>query len=116
MVGIPTAGFHVACICFQILRRYRFDRDGIAYIEDLIGGALLGATQRSNALTPSEQILSALRYYATGSMQIVLGDASGVSQPSISRSVAAVTRQLVAISDQFISMPGTPEATRLVRY
>jgi hypothetical protein len=58
-------------------------------------------------MTPLEQILVALRYYATGSMQIVIGDTGHLSQPSISRAITAVTNALSARAGQYIHMPRT---------
>ena len=45
---------------------------------------------RGRPLSPRTQLLVALRYYATGSFQIVHGDLQGVSQPSASRIVRSV--------------------------
>jgi hypothetical protein len=58
-------------------------------------------------MTPLEQVLVALRYYATGSMQLVIADTGHLSQPSISRAVTAVTDALANISEEYIRMPET---------
>lgn len=90
---------------FQILRRYRFRRQNIDEIVGMLQVRLRRATVRSQALSAQEQVLLALRFYATGSMQIVVGDAGGVSQPSVSRAVTAVTDGLVALAPHHIRMP-----------
>ncbi len=61
-----------------------------------------------------EQLLTALRFYATGSMQCLLGDAASISQPSVSRIVTEVTDALVNVAPQFIKMPRGNEV-RVVR-
>ena len=58
--------------------------------------------ERSNALTPEEQTLAAIWFYATGSFQQVIGDIVGFSQPSVSRSVKRVSPALSNIAGQNI--------------
>jgi hypothetical protein len=62
-------------------------------------------TLRSQALTVHEQVLIALRYYATGSMQLVVADTGSISQPSVSRALSAVTDALVRLAPHYFTMP-----------
>lgn len=55
----------------QIFERYRFGRNGLHFLEELVGNTLERPTRRSNALTPLHQILITLRFYASGSFQQV---------------------------------------------
>ena len=55
----------------EVRSRYRFNRDGIAELERIIGGRIQRSTRRNHALTPRQQICSALRFYASGSFQEV---------------------------------------------
>ena len=55
----------------ELRKRYRFGREGLQKIEDLIGEDLERETLRSQALTPMQQIVTALRFYACGSFQMV---------------------------------------------
>jgi len=55
----------------ELYGRYRFDRVGIDYLEELIGDNISRATKRSNALTERQQICTALRFFASGSFQEV---------------------------------------------
>ena len=48
-------------------------------------------TGRSRSLTPLQQVCTALRLHATGSMQLSLADRINVSQSTASRTVCAVT-------------------------
>lgn len=58
-------------------RRYRFGKEGIAVIEDLVRKDIEKDTERSKALTVEEQVLLALRFYASGSFLQVIGDTMG---------------------------------------
>jgi len=91
----------------QILQRYRFDRETINEIVDMIRPALTRRTGRSQALSALEQVLVTLRFYATGSMQQVVADTGAISQSSVSRSVTSVTDALVEIAPRHIFMPRT---------
>ena len=71
-------------------------------------------TRRSNAMSAMEQVLVALRFYATGSIQRVVGDTIAISHPTVSRSVTAVTNALVAVTGNFVKMPVTAHAIRQV--
>ena len=55
----------------ELLERYRFNRRGIDHLVGLLEVDLTHPTNRNHALSAELQILIALRYYATGSMQKV---------------------------------------------
>lgn len=56
---------------YELISRYRFDRRGIVFLSQQLFEDLEPETQRNHALSTQEQVLIALRYYATGSMQKV---------------------------------------------
>ncbi len=58
----------------EIYQRLRFIKDDFLYICDLLRPDLQRMTQRSYALTPEQQLTLALRFYATGTFQICVGD------------------------------------------
>jgi len=55
------------------------------------------------------QLLLCLRYYATGSMYITVGDFSGVSKASVSRVIKRVTNAIANLRPHHIHMPNTEE-------
>ena len=55
----------------QLLSRYRFNREGILYLCDLIGDDFRRETMRANALTVEQIICLSLRFFASGSFQEV---------------------------------------------
>ncbi|KAJ8305567.1 hypothetical protein KUTeg_016163 [Tegillarca granosa] len=58
-------------------RRYRFGKEGIQLITSLVREDVENSTKRSRALTVEEQVLLALRFYASGNFLQVIGDTMG---------------------------------------
>ena len=72
---------------------------------DIVREDILNETNRSHALSVEQQTFAALRYYATGSFQLVTGDTLGLSQSSVSRSIQRVSMALANCAGQFIIFP-----------
>ena len=92
----------------QYLRRERVFRDidnPIDYLDDddiiakyrlprsnrRLYGDIKRPTLRSRSLSVSLQVMTALRFYATGSFQAVTADVHGLSRPSVSRVINDIT-------------------------
>jgi len=105
---------HLLIAPFQILARYRFRRPDIEELVRLLQPGLYRRTRRSNALTPLEMVLVALRFYASGAFQMVVGDTVAISQPSVSRAITLVTNELVRLAPHNINMPQTDAQIRRV--
>ena len=58
----------------ELRARYRFGRQSILYITNLLARDLRRSTARSHALTPLHQVLIAVRFFASGSFLQVIGD------------------------------------------
>ncbi|KAJ8318371.1 hypothetical protein KUTeg_003462 [Tegillarca granosa] len=58
----------------DFLERYRFTKNSVVKIFDIVKNDLTYMTARNNPVSPMVQVLAALRYYATGSFQLVTGD------------------------------------------
>ena len=98
----------------DLIRRYRLPRQCIIELIDLLHNDLQHPSMRSNALSVSTQVLVALQFYATGTMQRVTGDVHGVSQPSVSRCVTAVSSALTRHSAHYIHFPTTEPQQRTI--
>ena len=96
----------------ELISRYRLPRQCIVHLCDLLAAELQRSTSRSCALPVTTQILVALRFYSTGSMQRVAGDLHGISQPSVSRCVHAVSKLLTHKASGYISFPTDDAAQR----
>ena len=57
----------------ELRARYRFGKESIQYITDLLADNLCRKTNRKHPLSALQQVLNALRFYASGSfLQVVL--------------------------------------------
>ena len=55
----------------ELVIKYRFNREGIEYVTDLIRDDVLRSTRRNHSLTATQVVCIALRFYASGSFQEV---------------------------------------------
>jgi hypothetical protein len=93
----------------EVFRRYRFHPDTIVYILSLLP-SLCRRTKRNFPVPPLLQLLVTLRYLATGSMHLLIGDSVGLSRSTVGRIVRQTTRLLCALADSFIKFPTGPDA------
>ena len=70
---------------------YRFRPKTVEALCLLLGKELEPLATTNNAFTAMQKICIALRFYATGTHQIEIGDGEGASQASVSRIVKQVT-------------------------
>ncbi|GFO47177.1 low quality protein: putative nuclease harbi1 [Plakobranchus ocellatus] len=85
--------------------KFRFVRADILSIIALIHDVINYENQRGLALSSSLQVLIALRFYATGGFQDVIGELVGVTQVTVSRTLRRVTNALYQQVGSFIRMP-----------
>ncbi|KAI5637082.1 DDE superfamily endonuclease domain-containing protein [Phthorimaea operculella] len=79
---------------------------------DIIEEKLEYQSDRNNSLSPINQLLLTLRYYATGCHQLTMGDFAGVSRPTANRAIHRVTAAIAALGRHFIQFPGNSVAIR----
>ncbi|XP_046345474.2 putative nuclease HARBI1 isoform X1 [Haliotis rufescens] len=98
----------------ELIQRYRFDRNSIVYICDILEQELSPITQRSCAVSCVTKVLVTLRYLATGKFQICNGDDHGLSQPTISRVIFQTLDSLTShrILRRFVTFPVQPQEIR----
>ncbi|KAJ8983281.1 hypothetical protein NQ317_010531 [Molorchus minor] len=70
---------------------------------------------RNYCLTPQNQLMLALRFYATGSFLSVAADFCGVSKSTASKTVRRVSKAIAALREHYIKMPQTNEEVRECR-
>ncbi|XP_064605835.1 putative nuclease HARBI1 [Liolophura sinensis] len=94
----------------DVVARYRLDRRSILQVVDFLTPALERPTNRNHAIPVVLQVLTALRYYASGSFQSLVSDLHGISVPSTSRIVRSVTTAIVNLNTYplSISFPSNP--------
>ena len=92
----------------EVKSRYRFSRDSIQYITDTLAPDLERPTERNHPLKPQEQVLVALRFFASGSFLELVGDTvGGIPKCTVSRIVSRVSTALARKQNQFIRWPST---------
>ncbi|XP_011858265.1 PREDICTED: putative nuclease HARBI1 isoform X1 [Vollenhovia emeryi] len=66
-------------------------------------------SDRNNAIFPAIQLMVALRFYASASFYVVIGDFSGISKASVLRIVHRVSNAIAALKDEYIKLPSTQQ-------
>ncbi|CAC5421336.1 HARBI1 [Mytilus coruscus] len=61
----------------ELRERYRFGREGITFISNLVSNDISRKTKRNHALTVPQMVMVTLRFLATGSFLQVVGDTIG---------------------------------------
>jgi len=92
----------------EFKNRFRMNKHSFRHLVNLLEGIEDDPrTKLNNPISKDNQVLIALRFYATGSFQINIGDHFNVSQPSVSRIVSNVTKHIASLRPIFINMPQT---------
>ncbi|KAG0432267.1 hypothetical protein HPB47_020991 [Ixodes persulcatus] len=100
----------------HLARYYRLPRPAMERLCEALAPALRRPTARNCALPVDAQVLLALRFYASGSFQSVVGDVANMSQTSASRIINSVSSALCNFAEEGIKFPVTPQAAmRTVR-
>lgn len=89
--------------------RYRFGRDSLQFLTELLQDDLQRQTRRNHALTPTVQLLVALRFFASGSFLQIIGDTVGLSKSAVSKIITDVSEALAGKQHQFIVWPSHDE-------
>lgn len=98
-----------------LYERYRFSRDGIAYICRLLNPYIANNTRRNRALTVPQTVCIALRFFASGTFLYTVGDAENISKASVCRSVRTVYLSLKRLLNVFVTFPGH-KAIRTIKH
>ncbi|RWS19985.1 putative nuclease HARBI1-like protein [Leptotrombidium deliense] len=86
-------------------QRYRMSKHCFEKLLSFIGNSLDNVDNRNHPPAPEIQLLTALRYYATGVFQHVDGDLMNLSQATVCRIVAKVSNILAGKAREIIHFP-----------
>ncbi len=89
----------------ELYVRFRFGKADIEYLVNLLRPKLQHITQRSHGLSVEDQILIALRFYACGTFDQVVGDYMGVVKSAVCDVVRDVSIALASLVNEFVSFP-----------
>ena len=85
--------------------RFRLTKHSVSDLVKVLDKDLQHQTRRGLPLTPMQQVLIALRFYATETFQRVIGDLFGVSVFSACTVIHKVSRAIAKQKGQFLSFP-----------
>lgn len=89
-----------------LFERYRFSSEGIHYLCGLPGPKIQHRTPRSRAMTVSQMVCVALRFFASGSFLYSIGDADNLNKGAVCRAIRLVYLALKSVMHIFITFPG----------
>lgn len=94
--------------------RFRLNKQTVVFVSGLVEEKIKSFTVRNHAVTPINMLLIALRFYATGSFFINIGDHFNVSKQSCGRIVHKVSHYLALLGRDFIKMPNNGQKRNYV--
>lgn len=88
---------------------YRFGRDSIEFLTEILENDLQQQTKRNHALSPTLQILVVLHFFVSSSFLQPIGDTVGLPNSSVSRMVKDVSLAVAQKQKKFILWPSPAE-------
>jgi hypothetical protein len=85
--------------------RFRFDKEGIEHLTDLIKPNIEQERERGRYVTPQVKVMTALRYLASNSHQLGIADCFKLQQSSISRYVNLCVDEWAKHISKFVYFP-----------
>lgn len=89
-------------------KRYRFKRETVELLCELLRPELEPLTMTNNAFTLEQRVCCALRFFATGTFQMEVGDGEGASQSTMCRIISRVTDSLSQHANDLITFSTDP--------
>ena len=99
----------------EIFNKYRLPRQVILDLIETLETDLLRTTQRSCALSVVTQVFTSLRYFASGSFYLDVGDNHGISKASVSRALHRVTAAIISHAGNYINFSNEPNFVRILK-
>ncbi|XP_050339010.1 putative nuclease HARBI1 [Bactrocera neohumeralis] len=95
----------------EFIKRFRLSKPTFRFVLNKICNALEPFTKKYYYISPKTKLMIALRFYASESFIITIGDFCGVSVSTASRAVKEVSLALAALYKDFIKLPTDPTQT-----
>ena len=89
----------------QLYSRYRFRRNELLEMVQEIKPRIEHRTRRNMAISAENQFLIALRFYATGAFQELVGDHQGIHKSTVSRIICRVSAELAKNLPKYVKFP-----------
>jgi nuclease HARBI1 len=101
VLAIHFSSSHRRLLLFQVTD------DVAVYVQ--IEDQLQFDSKRNQCLTPMNQLLLTLRFYATGTFQLVVGDTFKIHKATVCRTVHRVTRAIASLRSKYVRFPKTTQ-------
>lgn len=88
--------------------RFRLTKESVTTVLREIEEEISHKTEQNNAVSPINQLLLTLRFYATGNHMLSAADFSGVSKSTAHRIIHRVTNAIARLRPRFIKFPILP--------
>ncbi|KAJ8915344.1 hypothetical protein NQ315_008231 [Exocentrus adspersus] len=98
----------------EFIRRFRVSKRTTADILEQIEHLLTHRSNRNQAVSPLQQLLLTLRFFATGSFYITVADFGGVHKSTVGKIVQRVVHALATLRPNYIHFPDTAEEKEAV--
>ncbi|XDV19487.1 hypothetical protein PO909_024952 [Leuciscus waleckii] len=97
-----------------LIERYRFSREGVIYIVNLLEPHVKCSTRRSRALTTAQTVCIALRFFASGTFLYTIGDAENLGKSAVCHAIRKVYLALKQFLGSFVIFPShlRPQAVK----
>lgn len=99
----------------EFKQRFRFSKDLVMAIIQEIGHNFDRKTYRNHSLSAADKLLIALRFYATGAFQMLVGDTIKIHKTTVCRIIKDITFHIARLSTKYIKMPQTAAEIQIVK-
>ena len=97
----------------ELVERFRFPRGALIDIIEEITPDIRHLSDRNGALSPAQQTLIALRFYANGAFQNTAGDMINVHKSTACRAIRRVSLALQSRLNRYVHLPSAQEAVAI---
>ncbi|KAL0879788.1 hypothetical protein ABMA27_003499 [Loxostege sticticalis] len=92
--------------------RFRLSKAAVYDLLIKIENNLEFISERNQSISPMNQLLATLRFYATNNSQLTIGDYSGLSTPTAQRIIHRVSAAIASLHREYIKFPSTQQEIR----
>uniref|UniRef100_A0A1I8NIS5 Uncharacterized protein n=1 Tax=Musca domestica TaxID=7370 RepID=A0A1I8NIS5_MUSDO len=87
------------------VKRFRISKRTFQFLIQIVGPSLQAKVSKQYSVSPRTKLLITLRFYASGSFLITVGDFCGVSVSTASRLVKETSHALASMTKEYIKFP-----------
>ncbi|KAI4455526.1 hypothetical protein MML48_9g00007548 [Holotrichia oblita] len=92
------------------MKRYRVSKATANTLLEQISDKIIASTNRNHAVSPLEQLLLNLRFFAAGNFYITIGDYGGLHKSTAGKIIRNVAYALARLRERYIHLPTTEAA------